>query len=217
MKKKTDEFGPDIRQVGYARVSTREQNLNLQIDALRHAGVMDDNLHVEKLSATSKKRPALDMAIMDLRPLDTLVVWRLDRLARNMRELYHRLDQIKEAGASFKSLTESFDFTSATGQLILGFLGLMAQFERQLTIERTKAGMKALKDRGHPLGRAQEFTPDKQAKMLKMIRDGATVLDAAEAIKISPQTFYGYYKVKRKRIGKPPHRRWQITVTKRER
>lgn len=196
---KTDEIiEPDIRMVGYARVSTADQRLDLQTDALKAAGVMDENLWVEKLSATSKNRPALELAIKDLRPLDTLVVWRLDRLARNMRELYFRLDQIKEAGASFKSLTEHFDFSSATGQLVLGFLGLMAQFERQLTIERTKAGMQALKERGHTIGRAIEFTPAKQLRAVKMVRAGKTVEDAVKAVDVSKATFYGYFAVHRK-------------------
>lgn len=188
---------PDIRIVGYARVSTRDQNLDLQLDALRAAGVMEDNLHVEKVSAASKNRPALDMAIKDLRPQDTLAVWRLDRLARSMQELYARLDQIKEAGASFKSLTEHFDFTSATGQLVLGFLGLMAQFERQLTIERTKAGMQALRERGHILGRSPIFTPAKQARAVKMVRAGKGVAATCKAVGISKASFYGYYSVKR--------------------
>src|ERR1700690_4057806 len=90
----------DIRNVGYARVSTADQRLDLQLDALRAHGVMEDNLHVEKpMSATAKVRPALNLAIMDLRPGDTMVVWRLDRIARNIRELYARLDQIAEKGA----------------------------------------------------------------------------------------------------------------------
>jgi DNA invertase Pin-like site-specific DNA recombinase len=208
MAKVTKEPEPDIRMVGYARVSTRDQNLDLQTDALRAAGVMDDNLHVEKLSAASKRRPELDMAIKDLRPGDTLVVWRLDRLARSMQELYTRLDQIKDAGASFKSLTEHFDFTSATGQLVLGFLGLMAQFERQLTIERTKAGMKALKDRGHKLGRVQVFDAKRQAKAVKMVRAGWTVAEAVKAVNVSKATFYGYYSVAR--------RKGHVIVTKRK-
>ncbi|MDE3038912.1 MAG: recombinase family protein [Pseudomonadota bacterium] len=215
MKKKPHEPAPDIRLVGYARVSTVEQNLNLQTDALRHAGVMDDNLHVEKLSATSKRRPALDMAIKDLRPLDTLVVWRLDRLARNMQELYTRLDQIKEAGASFRSLTEHFDFESATGQLILGFLGLMAQFERQLTVERTKAGMKALKERGHKLGREQVFTPAKQARAVRIARKTKSVAKACRAVGVSKATFYGYYSVKRIITGEGKRKKQRLVITKR--
>jgi DNA invertase Pin-like site-specific DNA recombinase len=207
MAKVTKQPEPDIRIVGYARVSTRDQNLDMQIDALKEAGVMDDNLHVEKLSAAKKTRPMLDMAIKDLRPGDTFAVWRLDRLARSMRELYTRLDEIKAADASFRSLTERFDFTSATGQLILGFLGLMAEFERQLTVERTRAGMATLKARGHKLGRDQKFTPAKQRKAVALVRAGKSVAKACSAVGVSKATFYGYYSVKRK--GK------RVIVTKR--
>lgn len=207
LKKVADAEIVDTRIVGYARVSTRDQNLDMQIDALKAAGVVDDNLHVEKLSAASKRRPMLDMAIKDLRPGDTLAVWRLDRLARSMQELYRRLDEIKEAGASFKSLTEHFDFTSATGQLVLGFLGLMAQFERQLTIERTKAGMQALRERGYRLGRDPVFTPAKQTRAVQIARKTGSVERACKAVGVSKATFYGYYTVKRKQ--------GRITVTKR--
>lgn len=184
--------------IGYARVSTLEQRLDLQLDALRAAGVKEDNLHVEKVSATSRKRPALDLAIMDLRPGDTLVVWRLDRIARNMKDLYDRLDKVKEAGASFKSLTENFDFTSASGQLILGFLGLMAQFERQLTIERTKAGMRALADRGFILGAPKMMTPDMIKKAMALIRKpGGSVKKAAEKLDVAVSSIYGHIVVKK--------------------
>jgi DNA invertase Pin-like site-specific DNA recombinase len=146
--------------IGYARVSTRDQNLDLQLDALRQAGCYE--IYEEKLSATSKMRKELNLAIKALRPGDTLVVWRLDRIARSMRELYERLDQISDAGASFKSLTEEFDFTTATGKLVLGLFALVAEFERQLTIERTKAGMKAARERGASFGWKRKFTPDMQ-------------------------------------------------------
>ena len=89
--------------VGYARVSTADQKLELQLDALRKAGVHEDNLHVEKVSGASTRRPALDLAIMDLREGDTLLVWRIDRLARSVRELNARLDQIYKKGANFRS------------------------------------------------------------------------------------------------------------------
>lgn len=133
--------------VGYARVSTEDQKLDLQTDALKKAGVLDDNMHVEKVSGASAKRPALDLAIKDLREGDTLVVWRLDRLARSMRQLYSRLDQIYAKGANFKSITENFDFGTISGKFILGILGLVAEFERQIIAQRTSAGIAALKAR----------------------------------------------------------------------
>ena len=99
-----------VALIGYARVSTEEQSLNLQRDALEKAGCL--NIYEEKISGAKAKRPVLDLAIKDLRPGDTFVVWRLDRLARSMRQLYERLDQISAQGAGFKSLTEQFDFAT---------------------------------------------------------------------------------------------------------
>lgn len=184
--------------IGYARVSTRDQNLDLQIDALKAAGVQPDNLHVEKLSATAKKRPMLDEAIHQLRPGDVLIVWRLDRLARNMRELYTRLEQIHANGASFKSLTETFDFTTATGKLVLGFLGLMAEFERQLTVERTIAGIKAARDRGLVPGMKPKLDKDKAALAFKMLtKGGKTVPEVAKHFGVVPGTIYNYFRFER--------------------
>jgi DNA invertase Pin-like site-specific DNA recombinase len=155
--------------IGYARVSTREQNLALQLAALEACGCLQ--IYQESLSASAKKRPDLDAAIKELRPGDTLVVWRLDRLARSMRELYTRLDQVAEQGASFKSLTENFDFTTATGKLILGFIGLMAEFERQLTIERTTAGLQAARARGVDLGAPRRFKAKQRLMATKLLAE----------------------------------------------
>lgn len=201
MKKKPDELLPDIRNVGYARVSTEEQNLDMQLDALRRAGVMDDNLHWEKVSGAAAERPQLDMAIKDLRPGDTFIVWRLDRVARSMRDLYNRLDQIFEAGASFKSLTESFDFTTAVGKLHVAIAGAFAEFERQLTIQRTRAGIEAWIARGGKPGAEIKFTPEKQKRAVAMVRAGKGVPAACKAVGVSTATFYGYYTVKTVRKG----------------
>lgn len=183
--------------VGYARVSTEEQRLDLQIDALRAAGVREDNLHVEKVSGASSRRPALELAIKDLRPGDVFVVWRLDRLARNVRDLYRRLDEINEAGAGFRSLTEHFDFGTATGNLIIGILASVAEFERQIIAQRTAAGMQAAKDRGAKMGAATKFTAAKQTSCLAMLRAGKKVPAVARALKISKASIYAKFKVKR--------------------
>lgn len=184
--------------VGYARVSTMEQRLDLQLDALRRAGVREHDLHVEKVSATSQKRPELDMAIKALRPGDTLLVWRLDRLARSMRDLYRRLDQIYEQGATFKSLTEQFDFGTATGKFILGILGLVAELERQLTIQRTSAGMQAARERGVHLGAATKLTPAKLKRVERMLKGGTSAKQTAKAVHVSVSSIYGYFSVQHK-------------------
>ena len=182
--------------IGYARVSTEDQNLRLQTDALKAAGC--SQIYEEKRSGAAKNRPELDLAIKELRPGDTLVVWRIDRLARSGTELYRRLGHIEQARAGFRSLQEGFDFSTATGRFVLGILGLVAEMERQLTIERTRAGMEALRARGKPLGRAQEFTAAKQAMAVSIVCKGGSVEQACKAVKVSKATFYGYYRVKRR-------------------
>lgn len=188
--------------VGYARVSTEDQSLDLQTDALLAAGVFPDNLHVEKVSGASPKRPALDLAIKDLREGDTLVVWRLDRLARSMRQLYARLDQIYAKGAYFRSLTEAFDFGTISGKLVLGVLGLVAEFERQLTAQRTAAGIaarKARKGKDHKWGRKLYMTPERVKLVGDYLngRNGRPRLSGpkiAERMKVSTASIYGYWK-----------------------
>lgn len=181
--------------VGYARVSTEDQNLDLQRDALLKAGVLPDDIHEEKVSGVAGKRPALDNAIASLRPGDVLVVWRLDRLGRSMRDLYERLDEIAEAGASFKSLTEHFDFTTATGQLVLGIFGIMAQFERQLTIERTRAGMAARKARGFGLGRPRKMDAKSWQKAFDRVKRGETIRETAAALGVSATLLRNHIKI----------------------
>lgn len=188
--------------VGYARVSTEDQSLELQTQALLKAGVLPDNMHVEKISGASAKRPALDLAIKDLREGDTFIVWRLDRLARSVRQLYARLDQIYAKGAYFKSITESFDFGTVAGKLVLGVLALVAEFERQLTIERTSAGIAALKARkgaDHKWGRELYMTPER----VKLVgdhlngRNGKKQLSGpklAKKLGVSTASIYGYWK-----------------------
>lgn len=189
--------------IGYARVSTADQVMDLQIDALRKAGCF--HIHEEPATSGAKKnRPVLDMAIKDLRPGDTLVVWRLDRLSRSIKDLYSRLEAIEAAGAGFKSLTEAFDFTTATGRLILGMLAIMAEFERQLTIERTKAGMAVLREKGHKMGAPAKLTKALRSKAKKMLaekvrkdiggkmvwRKRYTKEQIAKAVKVSTGTIY---------------------------
>jgi DNA invertase Pin-like site-specific DNA recombinase len=194
---------PKGELIGYARVSTADQSLELQTDALRKAGCF--HIHEEPATSGAKKvRPVLDMAIKDLRPGDTLVVWRLDRLSRSIKDLYSRLEAIEAAGAGFKSLTEAFDFTTATGRLILGMLAIMAEFERQLTIERTKAGMAVLRDKGHLLGAPKKLDAKLRAKAKKMLKEKArkevkgkmvwrpryTKKEVADAVNVSTGTIY---------------------------
>lgn len=181
--------------VGYARVSTEDQKLDLQTDALTKAGVRPDNLHVEKVSGASQRRPALDLAIKDLRAGDTLIVWRLDRLARSMRQLYARLDQIYAKGASFRSITENFDFGTVSGKFILGILGLVAEFERQIIAQRTRAGIEALRARNGPKwGRDVIMTPAKIKRAGELLNRGFSGPKVAEKMNVSTASIYAFWK-----------------------
>lgn len=205
MTRRKIEKQPEGFLVGYARVSTQDQNLDLQIEALRKAGVKEDNLHVEKLSATSKNRPALDNAIKDLREGDTLLVWRLDRFARSMRDLYARLDRVYAKGARFRSLTESFDFDTFTGKFVLGILGLVAELERQITIARTSAGIKAYKEKtGNKWGRVAKLS-EKQVveagRMLNRKKDPMSGPQVAAHFKVATPTIYQHYQLGRSSKG----------------
>ena len=183
---------PAGERIGYARVSTREQHLDMQLDALRRAGCL--NIHEEKVSGSAKDRPKLDLAIKDLRPGDTLVVWRLDRLARSMRELYRRLDAISANGAGLLSLNEHLDFSSAAGRLMLHIFGALAEFERQLTVERTKAGLAAARERGKKLGQPKKMTAAKIKKAREMLKQKPrpTNIAIARKLGVSITTFQSW-------------------------
>lgn len=187
--------------VGYARVSTQDQNLDMQVEALRKAGVLEDNIHTEKVSGASQKRPALDLAIKDLRGGDTLVVWRLDRLARSMRQLYHTLDRVYAKGAFFRSLTEDFDFGTASGKFVLGILGLVAEFERQLIAHRTQAAIASVRARrkDKSWGPKVYMTKERIALVGDYLngRNGKPKLtgpEVAKKMKISTASVYAFWK-----------------------
>ena len=189
-------------KVGYARVSTADQSLTMQTEALRKAGVLDDNLHVEKKSGASNNRPQLKLALMDLRAGDTLVVWKLDRLSRNPREIYEILDLLDKKGCSVQSITEGFDAKTAVGQLFIGVSAAFAAFERGLTIERTKAGIAAIKekrDRGEKWewGRKATMTPAKIKQVGEMLNSGMSGPVIAEKMNVSTAAIYGYWKLDR--------------------
>lgn len=179
--------------VGYARVSTEEQITDLQLNALRAAGC-GDRIYQEKVSGAAKKRPQLDLAIKELQPGDTLVVWRLDRLARSVEEFHRRLRQIKDAGASFKSLTENFDFSTAMGEFVLTIMAAVAQLERQLVVKRTEAGMAAAKARGSQIGAPIKFTIEKKRKARTWVKKKVPVATIARRLDLSAGTITGWVK-----------------------
>jgi len=193
MKKRKAPPQPQTRLIGYARVSTREQTLDLQIDALKAYGVLDDNLWVEKVSGAASKRPQRDLAMLDARDGDTFVVWRLDRVGRKIMEVYELVEDLKQRNIRFVSLTENFDLSTATGKLMFGMAALWAEFERNVTIERTKSGMAAAKARGRPAGRESKLTPKQWERVEKLLSEGWTPAECAEKFKVSRQTIYNRY------------------------
>ena len=194
-----------LELVGYARVSTREQNLDLQINALRKAGVKPDRIFVEKVSGAGKTRPALERAIKLLRPGWTLVFWKLDRIARSMVHLLRVSETVKAKGANLRSITEKIDTTSALGALYFHMLGAFAQFERDIGRDRTRAGMQALRDKGVKLGRKRAFeTKEQLAAVERDLQDlSMTIAQVAKKHGVSQPTIHEYFPAYRTRkLGK---------------
>lgn len=147
------------RLVAYGRVSTDDQSAEMQIAAFRKAGVLDDNIHIDDgVSGVAEKRRGLAMAFLDLRAGDTLVVWKIDRLGRDLRQLIDHAEAIKRAGADLKSLTEPIDTSHPMGKAFFFLIGVFAQLERDLIAERTKAGMLSAKERGVRFGAKPRIT-----------------------------------------------------------
>ena len=140
-------------KIGYARVSTGEQSLDAQIDALEEAGC--ERIYTDKLSGTTADRPGLDDALEHLREGDQLVVWKLDRLGRSLKDLIEKIGDIEEQGAHFESLQENIDTATASGRLIFHIFGALAEFEADITRQRTMAGLRAARARGRT-GRTEE-------------------------------------------------------------
>jgi DNA invertase Pin-like site-specific DNA recombinase len=175
--------------IGYARVSTDEQNLGLQQDALQTAGchrVYEDH----GLSGTSRSRPGLDAALAGLRSGDVLVVWRLDRLGRSLSHLIGLIDDLAARGIGFRSLTESFDTVSSGGRLVFHVMAALAEFERSLIAERTRAGLAAARVRGRRLGRPPLHTAAQRRAAVLSVRRGRPVQEAARLHGMHPRTLY---------------------------
>src|SRR5918911_897148 len=181
--------------IGYARVSTDEQNLDSQIDGLVKAGCEHRHIFTDKVSGTKDQRPGLEDALSHLRPGDTLVVWRLDRLGRSLRHLIDTVTSLAAEGVGFKSLQESIDTTTSGGKLVFHIFGALAEFEREIIRERTRAGLDAARSRGRKGGRPKALT-QKQIDMLNHLASDPkrSVQEICETLGISRRTFYRYVK-----------------------
>ena len=199
---------PTGQLIGYARVSTEDQDLGMQVAALKAAGCTV--IYEEKISGAKNRRRQLDLAIKELREGDTFMVWRLDRLSRSMRDLYQRLGDIEAAGAKFRSVEDKVDFGTANGKFMLGVLASVAEFERQVTAERTKAGIAKIQSDGGKFGAKAKFDRPMQLKAERLLamkerrsvrgkklwRKRYSQKQVAAQLGISPQTLYLYLKSK---------------------
>lgn len=183
--------------IGYARVSTDDQELHLQIDALLKAGCQKENIFTDKASGAKENRPGLERCLSALHSGDTLIVWRLDRLGRSMSQLVNLIEMLKGRGVGFKSICDgAIDTTTASGDLIFNIFSALAQFERRLIQERTKAGLSAARARGR-LGGRRPLSPSdpKIITAQKMHADKSiSVDDICKSLNISRATLYRYVK-----------------------
>jgi len=179
---------PTGAELGYARVSTAEQDPALQLDALTAAGC--GRVWVEKASGARQDRPELAALLDYARAGDTVVVWRLDRLGRSLRHLLELVDDLQRRGLGLRSLAEQLDTTSPGGRLVFQVFGALAEFERELIRERTRAGLAAARARGRVGGRPALVTPAKLATARRILDGGGTAGEAAAAIGVSRATLY---------------------------
>ncbi len=175
--------------IGYARVSTGDQTLDLQKDALSAAGC--EQIFTDMVSGAKADRPGLAKALHYVRRGDTLVVWRLDRLGRSLQHLIETVNVLEVRGIGFKSLTESIDTTTPGGKLIFHIFGSLAEFERDLIRERTHAGLVAARARGRVGGRPRKLTPKQLALAKRMHADKQTdIATICATLGISRTTLY---------------------------
>lgn len=179
-------------KIGYARVSTDEQKLDLQLRALETIGC--DVIHTDQgRSGLSFERAGLDAALRDLRPGGTLVVWRLDRLGRSLSGLVALMDQLGKRGINFHSLTENINTNSSGGRLMFHMMAALAEFERSIISERTRAGLSAARARGRKLGRPHSLTPAQVIWAVHAVRGEETdPRTVAEELHVSPRTLRRY-------------------------
>jgi DNA invertase Pin-like site-specific DNA recombinase len=178
--------------IGYARVSTHDQTLDLQLDALKHATC--ERIYTDTASGAKTDRKGLQDALDHLRAGDVLVVWRLDRLGRTLKQLIELINELRDKGIGFKSITESIDTTTTGGKLVFHIFGALAEFEREVIKERTNAGLQAARSRGRLGGRPKAITDPKKLSLLYSLYDSKQhSIDAiCGTLHISRGTLYRY-------------------------
>lgn len=185
-------------RIGYARVSTRDQNLDLQLDALRKAGCADTYIYREEISGATRDRPQLIKLLEQIREGDVLVVWKLDRLGRSLADLVHLVNEIQGKGAGLLSLQDNIDTTTPQGKLTFHIFAAIAEFEREIIRERTKAGLASARARGRKGGRPKGLSPDRKIKAAAaatLHKQGAPISEICRNLGISKKTFYKYIRL----------------------
>ncbi len=182
--------------VGYARVSTHEQNLNMQVDALKKAGC--GKIFTDQVSGVASDRPGIEKALSYLRESDNLVVWRLDRLGRSLKNLIELVSRLENQGIGFKSLQEAIDTTSSGGKLVFHIFGALAEFERNLIRERTLAGLHAARARGRMGGRPKTLDKNQRKLLIRLYNERKhSIKEICAMMKISKPTLYSYLRRER--------------------
>ncbi|HBM9172468.1 TPA: recombinase family protein [Klebsiella oxytoca] len=177
--------------IGYARVSTGDQNLDLQKNALIRAEC--ELIFEDTASGKNARRPGLKRALRRLRPGDVLVVWKLDRLGRSVRDLITLVSELQARGVNFRSLTDSIDTSTPAGRFFFHVMSALAEMERELIVERTRAGLVAAREQGRIGGRRRIMTTEVVDRCRRMLEKGATRQQVADVIGISEKTVYKYF------------------------
>ncbi|HBR2884691.1 TPA: recombinase family protein [Klebsiella pneumoniae] len=177
--------------IGYARVSTGDQNLDLQKNALVRAEC--EQIFEDTASGKNSRRPGLRRAIRRLKPGDSLVVWKLDRLGRSVRDLITLVSELQDRGIHFRSLTDSIDTSTPAGRFFFHVMSALAEMERELIVERTRAGLAVARERGRIGGRRRVMTTEVVERCRRMLGTGATRQQVADVIGVGVKTIYKYF------------------------
>lgn len=176
--------------IGYIRVSTNDQNTDLQRIALKSADC--ELIFEDRISGKTRDRPGLKKALRTLRAGDTLIVWKLDRLGRSMRHLVTLTEELRERGVNFRSLTDSIDTSTPMGRFFFHIMGALAEMERELIVERTRAGLAAAREKGRIGGRKRIMTAEVIARAERMLLKGASLQQISLVLDVSVKTLYRY-------------------------
>jgi len=185
--------------IGYARVSTEEQSIDAQAEALERAGCHPDHIHKDHASGVARKRPGLAMLMKDIREGDTVVVVSLDRFGRSIFDLLKRLEDLEKRGVRFKTLTQPIDTGTPIGRLLLHVLGAVAEFERALIAERTSRGMQHRKTQGAKFGREWALDETQRKEVRALVKQKVKRGEIAKMFGISRGSVYNYSKARQRR------------------